>query len=119
MFLKKITPLVLMSLIAGCTSDSSSDLIEVTPVDNVTYTEHVRTIINNNCIVCHGTIPANGAPMSLTTYENVKDAVQNRGLLDRISRPEGTSGMMPNGGPRLPQHIIDLVFQWNEQGLQQ
>jgi len=38
-------------------------------------------------------------------------------LLDRISREEGASGAMPLGGPRLPQNTIDLIFQWNEDGL--
>jgi hypothetical protein len=55
--------------------------------------------------------------MSLTTYQNVKDAVQNRGLLDRISRAQGASGMMPSGGTRLPQAVIDQVFAWSSQGL--
>ena len=49
--------------------------------------------------------------------KNVKDAVINKGLLDRISRPEGASGLMPNGGPRLPQATIDLIVQWDADGL--
>lgn len=118
--MKKIAAFFGLSLLfCGCTNDSPDDLIDATPVENVTYTEHVKTIINNNCIVCHGTIPANGAPMSLVTYAQVKDAVQNRGLLDRISRAQGEPGMMPNGGTRLPQNQIDLITQWNEQGLQE
>jgi hypothetical protein len=55
--------------------------------------------------------------MPLINYQNVKEAIQNRGLLDRISRNEGASGLMPLGGPRLPQSVIDLIFQWNEDGL--
>ena len=120
MLIKRILLFSGLALVTfGCESDSTSDLIDNTPVDNVTYTENIRTIINNNCIVCHGTIPANNAPMPLTTYEFVKDAVLNRGLIDRISRAQGTPGMMPNGGTRLPQNQIDLIIQWNEEGLQE
>ncbi len=117
---RKILILSLASIaVTGCENDSAQDLQGEVPTTDITYTDHVRTIINNNCIVCHGTIPANGAPMSLTSFEQVRDAVQNRGLLDRISRAEGTPGLMPNGGPRLPQNLIDIIVQWNADGLQE
>lgn len=106
-------------ILTGCSNESTSDLIDDTPIDNVTYNENVRSIINNNCIVCHGTVPANGAPMSLTTYENVVDAVTNRELIDRISREQGQEGMMPLGGQRLPDHVINIIVQWQAQGLQE
>ncbi|HLA56715.1 MAG TPA: cytochrome c [Flavobacterium sp.] len=120
MLLKRFLAITAFALIlAGCTTDSTSDLIDATPIDVVTYNENVRTIFNNNCIICHGTIPANGAPMSLTTYALVKDAILNRPLIDRISRPQGAPGMMPNGGTRLPQSTIDLIIQWKNDGLQE
>ena len=57
--------------------------------------------------------------MSLVTYAQVKDAVQNQGLIDRITRQNGQSGLMPLGAPRLPQTTIDVVIQWNADGLQE
>ena len=120
MLAKKITALLgVPLLLCSCENDSPADLTFPIPEETITYTEHVRTIINNNCIICHGTTPANGAPMPLTTYAAVKEAVQNRGLLDRISRPQGASGMMPNGGTRLPQSQINLINEWAAQGLQE
>ncbi|HLF53472.1 hypothetical protein [Flavobacterium sp.] len=115
---KSLTFFSSILIITSCTSDSESDLTNNTPInENVTYTGTIRNIIDNNCIMCHGTTPTNGAPMSLTTYANVKDAVLNRGLLDRISRPQGSPGMMPSGGTRLPQSTIDQVVQWKNDGL--
>ncbi len=102
--------------LVGCTYNSTADLIDVSPLENVSYSANVKTIIDNNCIVCHGTIPVYGAPMSLTTYDNVKDAVLNRGMIDRISREEYETGLMPLGGPRLPQNLIDRIMQWQNQG---
>lgn len=96
----------------GCTSNSSSDLIDASGNTPVTYTQTIKAILDANCVSCHATVPINGAPMPLTTYVFVKDAVLNRGLLDRISRPQGTQGMMPSGGTRLPQPVIDKVFLW-------
>ncbi len=105
---------LIMALISlsSCTNDSISDLEQPNDNDNITYLTKVKQIIDNNCINCHGTTPTNGAPMSLTTYENVKDAVLTRNLLDRISRAEGVLGAMPLGGPRLPQNDIDAISEW-------
>jgi uncharacterized membrane protein len=105
----------------GCTNHTTDDLV---PVETVVETElvtfqNVRFVFENICQECHRDPPQNGAPMPLVTYLNVKEAVENRGLLDRISRQEGEPGLMPLGGPRLSQPTIDLIFQWNEDGLLQ
>ena len=55
--------------------------------------------------------------MPLVTYNQVKLSVQNNGLLDRISRVQGASGMMPYQGTRMPQTTIDLINDWNTDGL--
>ncbi|PNQ74668.1 hypothetical protein C1T31_00545 [Hanstruepera neustonica] len=104
----------------NCTSVSEEDLIEQTvlPDDTVTYVDHVKSIIDNNCISCHSNPPENGAPMALITYENVRDAVENRGLIDRISS-DNLGFLMPFGGPRLPQNLIDTVILWEAEGLQE
>ena len=104
-------------LFNSCSNDSTNDLIDLNQPQNITYTATIKNIINNNCIQCHGSTPTNGAPMSLTSYENVKNAVLNRGLLDRVSRVEGTAGAMPDGGPRLPQTSINIIQQWQNEGL--
>lgn len=101
--------------VLSCTNDSSSDLIGIHEGE-ITYTNTIKSIVDNNCIMCHATVPVNGAPMPLTTYEFVKSGVLTHGLLDRISRPQGAPGMMPNGGTRLPQAKIDQIFEWANNG---
>lgn len=101
----------------SCTNNSEDDLTNPIVLGNTKYSVNVKPIIDNNCISCHGATPSNGAPMSLVTYAQVKDAVQNRGLLDRISRTQGAPGMMPFLGTRLPQSTIDLIVDWNTDGL--
>ena len=119
MNLKKISIFTIAVLsLTSCTNDSTSDLTD--PVDEeITYNNHVKSIIDNNCLSCHGTVQQNGAPMSLVTYENVREAVLNRGLMDRISRETGEEGLMPFGGQRLPQTTIDQIVQWQVNGFQQ
>ncbi len=120
MFFKKLIIITVAILICmSCANDSTSDLIDGMVVENPTYTANVKSIIDNNCISCHSNPPQNGAPMSLTTYENVKMAVESRGLIERISLPESDPDHMPLGGPRLPQNLIDIIIQWEAEGFQQ
>lgn len=110
--------LVFASFLMACSSDNPDTLMEDIPNENaITYQQNVKSIIDNNCISCHAATPINGAPMSLVTYTQVKNAIQNRGLLNRISLNNGNSLLMPQGGPRLPQATIDVVAQWQQDGL--
>lgn len=106
-------------LFSSCSSNTYDDVQEndneQTP-ELVTYQE-VRPILNSACVQCHSNPPQNGAPMSLETFESAREAVLTRGLLNSISIPDGDPGLMPLGGPRLPQNTIDLIFQWEEDGL--
>ena len=110
--LKKLLLLVIVFTISGCTNDSDSDLLNTSENENITYTEVIKPLMDQKCNSCHGSTPTNGAPMSLNTFETVKEAVLNRGLIERISLVEGQSGFMPLGGSKLPQTQIDAIIQW-------
>ncbi len=118
--MKRILLLLIFNLaaISSCTNVSEEDLINETPQPVLTtYNDDVKTIIDNNCVVCHSNPPVNGAPISLTTFNDVKNAVMNSNLTDRISRQAGETGAMPFGGPRLPQSLIDTIKKWEDDGL--
>lgn len=101
----------------SCSYNSEDDLTEEIIIEDfVTYEANVKSIIDDNCIFCHNSPPVNGAPMSLTTYNDVRDAIENSGLINRISSTD-TGFLMPFGGPRMPQNIIDLVIRWEQEGL--
>lgn len=102
-------------VISSCSSSSEDDLTDPTPTaDKVTYVGNVKSIMDNNCISCHSDPPVNSAPIALVTYAQVKDAIQNHNLIGRI---DGSSApLMPQGGPKLPQNLIDLVIQWKADG---
>jgi len=117
--MKKIVLLVFtISILFSCTNVSEDDLIDAQPLPAlVTYNDHVKTIIVNNCLNCHIQPPVNGATIPLLIYDNVKNAVENNSLIDRISKLAGETGAMPFAGPRLPQNLIDIVIQWEANGL--
>ena len=115
--MKKIFLVIAIGItILSCANDSEDDLMNPSPLpDTVTYVNDVKTIIDNNCISCHSNPPVNGAPNALITYAQVKDAVLNKNLIGRISGTSGT--LMPQGGPKLPQNLIDIIIQWETDGL--
>ncbi|MCY1484893.1 hypothetical protein D3C87_70880 [compost metagenome] len=115
--MKKILALFLFALIcSSCDSGTYEELEEPTVIDGpVTYANTAKAIVDANCIRCHS---AGGAASfrPLTTYLEVKDAVQNTNLLDRIQRQNGEPGQMPQTG-RMPQDNINLLLQWRADGL--
>ncbi|MCL9806857.1 hypothetical protein NAT51_15080 [Flavobacterium amniphilum] len=113
--MKKLLILFFSFLFMSCANDSESDLTGPVPI-KISYNSDVKPIIQSNCLFCHTNPPQNGAPMSLVTLLDVRNAIENRGLLDRISRPQGAPGMMPNGGTRLPQTSIDIIIKWRDDG---
>ncbi|WP_034059434.1 hypothetical protein [Lacinutrix jangbogonensis] len=117
---KNYISLITLFILASCSSVSEDDLLEpiiLEPGETVNYTEDIKPIMENNCTFCHSSPPVNGAPNALVTYNDVVNAVNNSNLIDRISRASGEAGAMPLGGPKLPQNLIDLVIQWQLDGL--
>lgn len=114
----QIFPIISISflLFVSCINDSESDLIDQNIPNSMTYTNSIKSIMDDNCIACHGTAPINGASISLTTFQNVKDAILYMGLIERISKAQDASGMMPSGGTRLPQSTINQVAEWKNTG---
>ncbi|RZK12619.1 MAG: hypothetical protein EOO46_02485 [Flavobacterium sp.] len=106
-------------VLVSCTNDSTNDLTEVVPVDETITFDRVRSIMQANCNSCHGTNPTSGVPISLVTYDDVKTAVLENDLIGRMSIENGGGGLMPQGGPRLPQTTIDVVIKWQAEGFQE
>ncbi len=104
-------------LIFGCSDTSPMDLIENNTItQSISYDNNVKQIIGNNCINCHGTIPTNGAPMSLNSLITLKDAIQNRGLINRINLEQSNILAMPLGSPKLLPSQIETIVKWQNEG---
>ena len=108
-----LTSLVLMFIFVSCSSNSEEDLLGDSDT-NITYNNTISIIVSGNCFNCHGSTPANGAPMSLSTYTNVKDAVTGRGLIGRIE-----SGSMPQNAAKLSAANIQAFKDWQTNGFPQ
>lgn len=100
----------------GCDTRTYQDIsenIEIAPT--VKYTDHVKPIIESNCVSCHY---SNGSASfyPLTNYELVKTAIDN--ILLRVQKPIGDPEKMPQGGS-LSQQNIDILKKWKTDGLQE
>ena len=101
----------------ACSSDESDDPIlnnpDPEPVSTqVTYAT-VAVIMSGNCNSCHGATPSSGAPMSLTSLTEVKEAIESRNLIGRIEN----GSMPPNGS--LSSTQINNIKAWQAQGFPQ
>ena len=114
--MKKYLFLLILSSVFSCESSTFEEISEEIPViEEVTYTENVKTIIDNNCIECHS--PGGISSFRpLTNYNEVREAVLETNLLERIQMQNGEEGQMPQTG-RMPQNLIDVILLWNDQGL--
>ena len=113
---KYILLAVITIALCSCESHTYEELEDpMVVVGEVTYTRNIKAIIDDNCIVCHS--PGGVSSFRpLTTYEEVRNAVLTTNLLERIQMPDTEPRQMPQPG-RMPQNKIDLILQWNEDGL--
>ena len=88
------------------------------PEQTSTYISHVKTIIDSNCLECHGSPLQNSAPMELVTFQQVVNAVNDRNLFSFINTTNAFNVMPPSDeGGRMPQATIDIVEDWIADGL--
>ncbi|MDI1256284.1 MAG: hypothetical protein PSV16_09285 [Flavobacterium sp.] len=110
--MKIIKPLMIVLAIALAVSCQSNTYEEVSVITtNPTYMANVKPIMNANCTSCHSI--DGGQEPYLETYDQVKNAVQNNGLLDEIAAPSGQG--MPELA-RMPQSKIDAINTWTNNG---
>ena len=105
----------------SCTWRKESDMVKPvvdTSKGPVTYTRDIAPIFAQYCISCHGPGGVE-ASIDFTTYDQVKlftESDNSQGVMDRIKRDPGDPLLMPQGGPKLSQAIIDKIQAWKDTG---
>ncbi len=103
--------------VAGCsTKDDEENMTpdpEPIPNENaVSFASQIKPIIEQNCTPCH---VEGGDRTNYTMFANAKSNVD--GILNRINRNQGDTGLMPNGGQKLSEDKINLIQKWKDDGL--
>lgn len=109
---KRILYLFSFTLVFVSCSSEDSGIIQDVKGDGG-YAQTIKTIIDGSCLGCHTDPPTSNAPMPLIALENVKEAIQNRELIDRIE----DGSMPPNGN--LSAEEINAIKAWELGGFKQ
>lgn len=93
--------------------ENKKDVEEEVPVIDwtITYDNDVQAIIRGNCTTCHGG-PTPSADLDLTTLENVKQAIEEKDLIQRMN--SRSKPMPPTDMLSLKDRLI--VFKWKKDG---
>lgn len=111
-YLKPFTILICLLLFGSCSSDNEEDMGPSN--GDITYKANIKPIIDARCIQCHKNPPVNNAPMSLLTYQNVKNSVSNQGLIGQVE-----SGAMPPSGSNLTTAQVKAIKDWQSGGFKE
>lgn len=99
--------IIILLLFSSCTT-AILDEGEVEPInETITYEGHVKNIITNYCITCHGTV-APSADLDLSTYNALKNATENGNLIQRVN--DVANPMPPNG--LMPAQTREILNKW-------
>ena len=103
-------------LIMGCKKQNEEDLFKDVGcnTENITYENTVRTILSNQCLVCHSAAARQG-DIILETYSDVLSFANNGRLVGSISHASGFVAMPPTG-VKLDPCTIDKIKAWVADG---
>ena len=113
--LKSFGVLCLMILFTGCSYDSVEELSgAVCKVENVSFSQDIVPILNNNCIACHSAFALQG-DVNLEGHSEILKYALNGALLGSISYESGYIAM-PSGASKLSDCNISQVAAWINAG---
>jgi len=111
--------LTIAMFLTSCYYDNEDDLY---PFDsskscdtiNMTYTNNIKPILDNNCISCHQSSNPSGGVL-LDSYDQVINQVDNGRLSGAVNHKPGYSPM-PQGGGKLSDCDLSKIDSWINSG---
>jgi cytochrome c5 len=95
---------VLLITVLSCTKDTTTSC----STTNMKYSGEIKSIIDANCVGCHGTTQPAGQ-LSLVTYDNVKNVGAAK-LAGVVNHSSGFKAMPPTS--KMSQCNIDKIQAW-------
>lgn len=98
------------SLSGSCTkAKAPAPLVQIDCTDSISFSQQIAPLIQNNCASCHGA--GAGTNPVLSNYAEISE---NRIAI--LNSLKGSPQLMPQGGPALPDSLIQQVQCWVQQG---
>ena len=104
---------------SSCSKESADKLAAASTCDttNVSYSQQVLPILQDNCYSCHGQgNTAGSGGINLSTYAALKVYAENGFLVGNVSHAPGYNPM-PYGLPMLPACEVNTITAWVNQGI--
>ncbi|MCT4663649.1 MAG: hypothetical protein N4A45_00280 [Flavobacteriales bacterium] len=116
-FKRTFTFLLMLFTAISCSKEYENEANPTPPSDtNITYAKHVKPILDQNCISCHGgNTPV--ANLRLTTYEEAKASAKSQKLVQYIFGLQGAPIMPPSG--KMSFEKTQTIENWVDQGLKE
>lgn len=110
----------LLILFSSCSWNNEEELYanEICDTSNVTYTNDVKPIFQDNCYSCHGPGAVgtySGDLLQLENFAHIQRVVNNGKLLRNIKHEQGGIPM-PYEGTKLSDCKINKIENWINQG---
>ncbi len=101
----------------SCKTDNATKLYSNNNCDtsNVSFSNHVKPILSSNCNSCH-IGGGNSGSVKLDTYDDVKDAINNKNLKKSITYQNTSSKNMPPGA-KMSNCNVSIIEAWINQGM--
>ena len=98
----------LLLILTSCSKDKVTEIPESGCIDTISYSTTILPMISTYCFDCHD----NTSPI-LTDFSSISSSADK--ILKSI---KGESKLMPEGGPKLNDSLIDQFSCWILQGKQ-
>lgn len=95
----------------ACTKDKAPPSYSDTCSDTISFNMQILPIIQTHCASCHA--PGAGSSPILSSYSEISTHAESI-----LSSLKGSPQLMPQGGPALPDSLIQQVHCWILQGKQ-
>jgi len=104
-----LTFIIVSCLAISCSYNKQELIVEPVFPAVITYTSHIKSMVDNNCVSCHGNLGG----VTLQTYAQVKAKADAGRILARAIN--GSGGPMPQSG-LMSQTNLDTLQMWLDQG---
>ena len=118
-FFSLFTVVVCFNILIACTKDvgPNPDLVKINSCDTISFSKHVKPIIEANCISCHTPGGIGNGDFTTDIYAGLKSKADNNTLRARAVDLT-IAPTMPLNLPPLPEEQRNIIRCWIEAGAQ-
>ena len=113
-FIRFVPIVIIIVFFASCSKDNYEEFYggEVCDTIDVSFSETVFPVVQNNCLACH--FEGSSSGVDLTSYDKIKEQIDEGKFLGNIQHAPGYSPMPPSY--KLDDCTITKIEKWINDG---